>query len=299
VSLSPLQTRVIGEILAYARRENLPKGSHLSEPLLARVIGTSRSPIKSALSHLTKIGIARHQRNRGYFLAVPTSSLSLVTQKWMSATDDPIYLKIAENRLDGALPDTVSESFLSRRYGAPRNAIRRTLYRIQQEGWAERRTGHGWLFLPLINSPQAYEESYAFRLAIEPAGILSPSFAPDLRALEACRKQQEAIYGGGYQTMSAIELFEANARFHETIARWSHNRFIEQAVKRLNHLRRLVEYKQAKRRSPRQRHAEEHLAILDAVTQGDFLRAALKMRTHLEDARREKVVSEVFDGSRR
>jgi DNA-binding GntR family transcriptional regulator len=95
--------------------------------------------------------------------------------------------------------------------------------------------------------------------------------------------------------MNSVELFEANSEFHETIAKWSGNRFIAQSVRRMDRLRRLVEYRQAKARKPRQGQALEHLAILDAIAQHDLLRAAALMRDHIEGARRAKVhAQEVF-----
>ncbi len=43
--------------------------------------------------------------------------------------------------------------------------------RIANEGWIERLPGHGWSFLPMLKSMQSYQDSYRFRLAIEPAAI--------------------------------------------------------------------------------------------------------------------------------
>lgn len=292
--LSTLQKRVLCKIVAYARQENLAAGCHLGEMHLADVVGTSRFPIQAALSHLQKLGVVEHVHHKGHFLAVPASALSRMAREWSNASENPLYLKLAESRLSGELPDTVTESDLIRRFRTSRNALRSALSRIQQEGWVERRAGHGWFFLPVIDSNEAYEESYLFRLAVEPAGILSSTFRADLPALEACRKQQEFISGGGYRTMTPSELFEANRRFHETIAACSGNRFIVQAVRRINQLRRLVEYRQAKQRPPRKTQAKEHLAILDKLAQGDFLSAASLMRVHLDGARREKTQSAIF-----
>lgn len=294
MALTTLQTRVLREIIVHARRENLPEGAHLAESHLAQVVGTSRFPISAALAHLAELGLALHDRNRGYFLAVPASSLADAAQEWSAAAEDPLYLEIARGRQGGGLPDVVNEADLMEQFGVSRNTLRKVLSRIQQEGWIERRAGHGWEFLPMIDSPEAYEESYALRLAIEPAGILSPKFRVDMPALEACRKQQEFIAGDGYRTMTPIELFEANSRFHETIAACSGNRFILQTVRRLDQLRRLVEYMQAEKRLPRKEQAEEHLAILDALQKGDFLAAATLMREHLDGARRQKVAGATF-----
>ena len=147
----------------------------------------------------------------------------------------------------------------------------------------------------MIDSVEAYEESYLFRLAVEPAGLLSPRFNPVPAELDACRKQQTFIVDGGFQSMSTLELFEAGSKFHETLASWSGNRFILQGVRRVNQLRRLVEYGLVTRqRSTRQAQATEHLAILDPIARGDFLTAATLLREHLDVARRQKISSGIF-----
>src|SRR5882672_3721910 len=141
MSLSTLQKRLLGEIVAYARRENLAAGSHLREMHLADVVGTSRFPIQAALSYLTKLGVVQHVRHKGYFLAVPASTLSRIARDWSSAADNPLYVKLADCRLSGELPKTVTESELIRLFRTSRNALRSVLSRIQQEGWVERRAG--------------------------------------------------------------------------------------------------------------------------------------------------------------
>lgn len=150
------------------------------------------------------------------------------------------------------------------------------------------------MFLPMIDSLDAFEESYDLRQAIEPAGILSPKFRANLPILEECRKQQEFIANGGYESMSAFELFEAGSRFHEAIALCSGNRFSVQTVRRLNQLRRLVEYRHARIRPARKQHAKEHLAMIEAIYAGDFIGAAAMMKTHIDKSRREKIASNLF-----
>lgn len=150
------------------------------------------------------------------------------------------------------------------------------------------------MFLPMIDSPKAFEESYDFRLAIEPAGILNPLFRADLPILEECRKQQAFISGEGYKFMTQFELFEASARFHKTIAICSRNRFAAQTVRRLNQLRRLIEYRHAKIRPARKQHAENHLEIIDAIHAGNFIGAASLMREHLGKSRQGKISQDLF-----
>lgn len=296
--LTPLQTRVAREIVAFARRENLKAGAHLAESLLAEQIGTSRSPVNVALRHLTRIGMLSHDLNRGYFLNKDARDFSDVAEQFSASPDDPLYLRIAEDRLNHRLADIVTEADLMRTYEVARSPLRKVLSRIQQEGWVEKAVGHGWEFQPLIDSPQAYEESYLFRAAIEPTGLMSPNFRADPIELATLRRQQQHIAMTGWQSMTPIELFESNSQFHETLAKWSGNRFILQSVRRTDQLRRLVEYRQARSRGPRQTQAQEHLKILDAIATNDLLQAASLMRAHLEDARRGKVYgSDVFPNS--
>jgi DNA-binding GntR family transcriptional regulator len=218
-----------------------------------------------------------------------------VAEKFSTAAEDPVYLKIAEYRLSRKLPDAVSELDLMRMFSASRFVIQKAFSRIQQEGWAERRAYRGWTFLPMIDSPEAYDECISFRQSFEPAAILSPSFRPDLPVLEDCRKQQTFISQGGYEFMTQIEFFEASARFHETLVLCSGNRFALQAVQRLNQLRRLVEYRHAKRQPlARQLHAQDHLAIIDDILKGDRFSAAARLHKHLERTRIEKATSKLF-----
>ena len=297
MSLTDTQARVAHEIIAYIRRENVPVGTHLPEAQLAEVVGTSRFPVRIALKYLAEQGVVRSDNNKGFFLESPTADLLAVSEKVSEKAEDPIYLKIAEYRLCGELPDVVTEADLMRIFSASRFVIQRTFSRIQEEGWVERRAGRGWMFLPMIDSPEAFEECYDLRQAIEPAGILSPKFRADLPILEECRKQQEFIASGGYEFMTEFELFEAGSRFHEVIAVCSGNRFAAQTVRRLNQLRRLVEYRHAKMRPARKQHAENHLDMIAAIKTGDFIRAAAMMKAHLDTSRREKISRNLFSMS--
>jgi len=287
--LTPLQAKVAREIVALVRREGRRAGEHLPEVHLSEQIGTSRSPVQAALRHLSKLGVLQQDINRGYFLVQDAKAWDAVAARFSSQPDDPLYLAIAEERQAGKLSDEVTEAELMRRFNVARSTLRKVLARISEEGWIEQRVGHGWCFSSMIDSPEAYEESYLFRQAVEPTGLLGPSFRFDAGQLNELRREQQLIVDGGFKTMTAIELFEANSRFHETLAQWSNNRFVLQSVKRINQLRRLVEYRQASKRGARQTQAQEHLGILDAINQHEFLQAASLMRAHLDGARRGKV----------
>ncbi|HUX41676.1 MAG TPA: GntR family transcriptional regulator [Rectinemataceae bacterium] len=284
--LSPLRARVVAELLALVKQDGLPVGSRLVESDLAERLGVSRTPVAFALGFLEDAGLATHDLNKGYFLAV--ASKALPTPEGGKA-GERLYELVADDRIGGRLPDEITEAELMRRYAVPRTKLLAVLSRIRAEGWIERQMGHGWRFLPLIDTAKAYAESYAFRATIEPAGLLLPDFKADPEELARLRILQTAIRDGGYRAMSAAELFEANIGFHETLASWSGNRFIAEALARVDSLRRLVEYRQARKdRIPRRGQAEEHLAILAAIEKGDMKAAARLLAAHLEGASEEK-----------
>lgn len=292
--LTNSQRKALREIINHIRRERLPPGTHLPEWTLAKLIGTSRSPVKVALECLVAAGVMRFDKNRGYHVDGDVDNLPPEVMARLNDVDDPLYLKLADARFKGIVPESVTEADLTRLLDASRGEIGKVLARAQSEGWVEKEVGYGWRFLPMIDSLEAYEEMYSLRLAIEPAGILSARFRPDLEQLRALRSEQQAILDGGYRTMTAIERFESNARFHETIAAWSGNRFSLQTLRRLDQVRRLAEYRQTSLDLPRQALAQEHLLILDAIEKGDNLGAASYMRQHIEAAWRKKAISAVF-----
>lgn len=286
--LTHLQLRVAREIVALVRRENRKAGEHLPEVLVAQHIGTSRSPVQAALRHLARLGVLAQDANRGYFLAKDAKAWGDEVAGLLSS-EDPVYVQIADDVLKKRLPQEVNEADLMRRYGVARSSLRKVLSRISEEGWIEQNVGHGWRFLPMIDSLESYEESYLFRQYLEPNSMLGATFSYQRPALLSLRAEQQHIVDGGFEEMTAIELFEANSRFHETLAEWGGNRFVLQSVRRINQLRRLLEYRQATVRRPRRDQSLEHLAILEAIEQMDMVRAAALMRSHLDGARRDKL----------
>ena len=296
MELTQLQARIARDIVAITRRDRMRQGDHLNETLLAGRIGTSRSPVNVALRHLVDLGLVIHDPNRGYFLEKDAGDTLPEAKELFEKPDEPLYLKISQDRLSRKLEDEMTEVDLMNLYGVSRNSLRKVLSRIQQEGWIERQVGQGWRFLPMIDSPEAYEESYLFRTVLEPAALLSSTFCADQAEFDELLKIQRFIIDGGYESMTAIEIFEANSEFHETLAKWSGNRFFPQAIRRMDQLRRLVEYSQARNREPRKHQALEHLAILEAIGQHDTLRAATLLKEHLNNARRQKAhLGSVFE----
>lgn len=267
--------------------EQLEAATPLTERAVAERFRVSRSPVREAMQLLAQRQVVAMRPEGGYAVSAhdePPPRLALPP----AADDEPAYLKIAEDRLSGLLPDRATENELMRRYGLTRAQLGAILRRIAGEGWIERLPGHGWHFLPVLTSGAAYDQGYRLRILIEPAGLLEPTWRLDETALRKCRAEQQALVDGAAEWASPPQLFDANARLHETIAGFSGNVFMVDTLKRVNRLRRLMEYRKNVDRGAAARRCREHLTLIDLLLTGQREAAADFMRLHLRDAAREK-----------
>lgn len=273
-----LAARIIEHIAA----ENLAAGTHLVAQDLAQRFTVSRWPINGALKLLLDKGIVEHRSNQGYFVA--SSSIRRAEDAGLSTLDrlSAAYFKIAEDRLDGALPDQVSETYLQRTYGLSRTSLSDLMSRIAQEGWVERRTGYGWTFSPVLTTPEALEQTYHLRIAIEPAAILDPGFEWDAETSRQLRTTEMRLLTGAIETLPPAELYERGVRFHEAIVGASQNPFLLDALRRVNRIRRLLVYRSMIDRARYYGQAREHLQILDLLDQGRREASAELLRSHLQ-----------------
>lgn len=285
-SLSP---QISNSIIEFVKSKEMRKGEHLPLQMLADAFRVSRAPVMSALRRLEGEGVVRAEANRGYFLAVDAENLGDASRPTEREDgEDAVYFRIAEDRLAGRLPERVSEAELMRLYELPRSRLLKILHRIADEGWIERLPGNGWAFRQTLTSRQSYEDGYAFRAVIEQQAMLLPSFEPDLEELQRARQTQTALSAGGYQTWSRAEIFKANNEFHEMLVGWSKNEFFLDSIRRINRLRRLIEYQITIDRSRLPKQTEEHLHILDLIESGRRSEAAAFLYTHIMGAGRIK-----------
>jgi DNA-binding GntR family transcriptional regulator len=292
VPRTPLTQRLAVQIAQLIRADNIARGTRLTERSLAERLRVSRSPVRAALRHLESMDIVTSFENRGFIVGDPGKSELLSNVDGPS--DEDTYLAIAQDRLDGRVPDRVTENELMRRYGLSRTQLIRMLHRIAGEGWIERLPGHGWEFLPMLTSLQSYRNSYRFRLVIEPAAILEPTFVLNRSALGECRDQQQRLVEGDIWRISNASLFQLNNHLHETIIECSQNAFFVESLRRVDHLRRLIEYKCALDRKRAVRQCREHIALVDLLLKEKRTEASAFMRRHLSSVSIEKTVGDAI-----
>ncbi|MGY4428447.1 DNA-binding GntR family transcriptional regulator [Bradyrhizobium sp. F1.13.1] len=142
----------------------------------------------------------------------------------------------------------------------------------------------------MLTSIEAYKDSYRFRLVIEPAAILEPGFVLDRASLEACRDQQQRLVDGEIWSVSSPALFDMNSKLHETIIDCSRNSFFIDSLKRVDRLRRLMEYRQSLDRRYAAVRCREHIALIDLLLEQRRQDASEFMRRHLSSVSVEKIV---------
>lgn len=293
-SASALQIDIARRVLEMIRSGYVKAGDHLTEEGLAKTYGVSRTPVRQALRLLQEQGVVELRANAGIFVSDaaegPQASDVSVAIEAPDEGEDGLYKRILADRASHQLPHSLSESALVGRYGAQRGALRRALLRLTREGLIERRRGHGWTFTPALDTAEAMAESYRYRMILECAGLREPLFAPDPEELLRARQEQMAfIERNRPQDRASMpgEFYRMNASFHEMLARFSHNRFIEQAVRQQNQLRRLEEFASFVNRPVNPIDScREHIDIIDALLAGDIDWAASLLHRHLSVASR-------------
>ncbi len=278
---SNLQARLASRILIHARERGYGPGAWLSENALAQTFGVSRTPVRGALAVLSNRGLLNVVPRRGYVLNRAVADQDLEPYADFATEDDRLVQRMAADRYAGTLPDTVSETDLMRRYGVSRGTLARVLHRMVQDNVIERRSGHGWQFLPALDATQLHQDSYRFRLLIEPACVLEPTFRLDKARALRLRQTHAALLEDGLEQLSSMQFFELNAEFHEFVAGCSRNRFLEQAVINQNRLRRFFSYITVFTPERVRVSCSEHVAILDRLVAGEREHAATLLWRHL------------------
>ncbi|WP_211468169.1 GntR family transcriptional regulator [Collimonas silvisoli] len=281
---SPLQRDLANRLIQQITTGELPAGTHLTEEGLAEQFDVSRTPVKAALRLVAAQELLDYHVNSGYFVSPNAKSEKAAELAVGGISGDALYLQLIDDRTHNRLPDTMTETDFLERYSVPRSLLRGTLVRMAADGQIEKRRGQGWSFPPAIGTPELMAESYQFRIMVECGGLLESSFRIDAVQLQSSRLAHEKLLEQAPEEYSATAFFALNAAFHEMLARFSNNRFVQQAVQQQNQLRRLGEHV-AFHRAPRQIDScNEHLQIIRALESNNREWAAALMRHHLDTA---------------
>jgi DNA-binding GntR family transcriptional regulator len=288
-AVKPLISSLAVKIAEYVRSQDKPAGVHLAEQALADTFHVSRGPVREALTILEREGILLFHPNRGFFLTRPAAEIAVPDISAPVSLEDEMYFRFARDRIRGMLKGHTSEAELMSRYGISRVKLMKILIRMSQEGWVERRPGHGWDFLPVLDTVEALDKSYRFRILVEPAALLEPTYQMDPAVFAKLRREQESLLASPIDERLPFTMFETGNRFHEQIVSCSGNPFFLEAVRHINRLRRLIEY-QVPVDQTRLNRYQEHLEIIVLLEQGRQSLASALLRDHLDRSRVKKTV---------
>lgn len=279
-----LASRIAQDIASGA----IESGSHIATQQIADRYQISRTPVRGALVSLEKAGFLQHQVNRGFFVAsnIPEGLFQKKLQDDQQVQD--VYQLFAEDWLTDRLPEIVTEQSLKQKYNLTKAKLNEILARAAREGWAERKDGYGWKLLPVAKSAEAFDEIYRFRMAIEPAAMLEPSFEIDRTVLDELKATQERMITENTFHASPEMLLQNGATFHEELIKMSRNPFFLTALVRVNRMRRLMEYRAKVNRERVVEQSTEHLQIIALLEKGEIAEASYFMRRHLGGALKRK-----------
>jgi DNA-binding GntR family transcriptional regulator len=269
------------QIITLALDRGMKAGEHMPEQAIAEACGVSRTPIRSAFKILEKNNILIWKEEAGYFLSQGAQDGLTEAKVGVEDLEQSLFTRILADRSARRIADVQSVSALARRYSVSRVEVLNALKVLARDGIVTQLPGSAWAFQPLLDTPRAIAESFAFRLTLEPQAILTPGFTLDPTRASALRAQMRAFQDLPDSRLTAAGFQRLDIDFHVMIAEGSANRFVQGTLLAHHRLRRMAQ-KEAAAPPFRQRQAmEEHLDILDSLERNQLELAADQMVLHL------------------
>ena len=222
---SEVQLKMARTIVEYLCRRGMNVGNHVTEQELVDEFRISRSPVRAALSYLAEQGVFEQRPNRGYFVKLDGHSLRKLSLETPRTSEENLLGAIARDWFAKKVPESFTEAEFRRRYDLGRSVATRVLFKLWEDGIISRNRGHGWRFESTLHTKATRDESYAFRIVVEPAAIRSPTFELDRGMAELCRRHHELVLDPVPEGTSLGTLSDIDIAFHRMIGVSSRNRF--------------------------------------------------------------------------
>lgn len=290
---APRYAAIEGKIIEAIEKELLPAGVVVTEDPIARLFGTSRTPVRMAFNKLEDLGLLERFEGRGFIVSGADEPKRIVVTHQMLGLDKELVQlpqpmaaqRIAqafEASIAQALPFglyRVNEQAAADHFDVSRTIIRELLSRFQDRGLLRKDLRSHWVVGPLTAQDVAHY--FAIRAKLEPLALLesAPLLSQDLIShmqvrAHAAMKTSEDI------TLSDLNRLETD--LHVTLLSKSPN----------PHLRRMIHQSQIAL-SVNQVFAEtvgtkpfslalmEHCVVYEFLIRGSWNAAANALEEHL------------------
>lgn len=172
----------------------------------------------------------------------------------------------------------IDENSLAKRFSVSRTPVREAMQQLAASGLVQLRGRHGAIVSELT-IPDLLD---AFQLVAKLEGMCAELAARRMsrdQQLEM-QKQHDACVAR-VQGNDPLGFYDANKRFHEVVYAGSHNRFLQEEIRRLRLLvapyRRLITFQPGRMRES----LDEHAAVMAAIVSNDSEAAERHMSEHV------------------
>ena len=208
----------------------LADGTILTEGPIADLFGTSRTPVRTALTHLEAGGLITRFDGRGFLVArnnhSPAPNRIALTRAMLGLSQTPSpepqlasaerLVRVFQETLALALPFgqfRINEQAAADHFGVSRNVIRELLSRFQDRGLVRKDARSHWIVGPL--TARDLQQFFAIRSKLEPLALVDS--APNIPRAElvTMRERLEAVtHGGAALDAETLEQLETDMHVH-------------------------------------------------------------------------------------
>lgn len=195
---------------------------------------------------------------------------------------ETVYRRIRSDLLRGRIRPgaRITEEWAAAHYRVSRTPVREACRRLAEEGLLTHRPRRGYS-APIIDAAEV-SDLYDVRRALEVLAVRRAAVAG--RSPESLARQR-AVWAHGALEPGENAVFRDEA-FHLSLAHASGNRALEAILEGVNARIRLVRVHDFFDRARIEATRRQHLAVLDAVEDGDADRAAALMEAHIVESQR-------------
>jgi len=289
----------ITELLRHAlRRRSIAPGVVLLEGPIASALQCTRNPVRQALQTLEAEGRVSRFDGRGYLAGAagvaPLRRALTPDMLGLRGPAEPLRKTPAWTRIYDAVerdlvhlsvfgPHRVNELELARHCGVGRMVARDVLLRLESLGMLEKDSRQRWQLIALDRA--RITQLFELRWLLEPAALRAAAAAAPAGVVEGMAGSLRQLMRQ-YASATRTDLDAQEQALHVELLSHSPNRDLLHSLQRTRSVLTLSKHAIGVSAPKPRRDAfmAEHLAVLQALAEGDVMEAEQQLRRHLEGA---------------